>query len=368
MHMTARLLAVCALASFSGAAGAQFFAGHSPRGPGDADEMAYAADIEGPRAANHALLRVAPTFSIASAPGHGATAFRAGLTDAARALFGLSGGCDASQTHTFYHYLTSLGGVPWSVHNLDSRAPWRSLFYYHQPAGDPSGWKRPILVINDGLGIGYSSGVVAPRYAGENIAGHLAAAGHPVMIMALKGFDTTIFRGVWGVSGVEQYASMLRARGLDGYSGWVQDAHDAMCLLKRWHPGRSPGVTGVSKSASLAALTALFHGDVDRVYLASGFSEFERRFTSISTSWAYAPGQLLLFERQALLLALQGPQIRLSYSENDDLLYRVEALEGRVRAVVNPIRSGWGLPAVSQHNHPNGHYYDPADAVSFFGQ
>lgn len=368
MQGFARLVAAGLLVLLCGAAQAQFFAGHSPRGPGDADHMAYAEAIEGPQAAQHNLLRVAPAFSIATAPGLGSAAFRAGVADAARSLFGLAGGCDASQTQSFYYYAASAGGVSWSVHNLDSRTPWRNLFYYHQPAGPAESWKRPVLVVNDGLGIDYAAGVAPPRYPGENLAEALALAGHPVLIMALKGFDKTMFRGLWGLHGSEQYGAMMRARGLDGYSGWVQDAHDAMCLLKRWHPGRAVGVTGVSKSASLAALTALFHDDVDRVYLASGFSEFERRFVSISTSWAYAPGQLAQFERQALLLALQGPQIRLSYSEIDDLLYRVEALESRVRGVVNPIRTGWGLGPVTQHNHGNGHYYDPADALWFFGQ
>lgn len=344
-----------------------FFAGHVARGPQDADEMAYAASIEGPKATEHGLLKVDPVYSVANAPNYTAADFRQALTLAAREILSLDG-CDPTQTQTFYYYTTSINGVSWSVHNVDSRSPWRSIVYYHQPPGAPETWKRPVLVVNDGMGIDYSAGTVTPRLPGENIGEALALAGHPVMVMALKGFDKTLFRGVWGVTGAEQYASMMRARGLDGYTGWVQDAHDAMCLLKRWHPGRTLGVTGVSKSASLAALTALFHDDADRVLLASGFSEFERRFLSISTSWAYAPAQLLVFERQALLLGLQGKHVRLSYSEIDSLMYRVEALESRVRGVVNPIRSGWGLGAVTQRNHMNGHYYDTADAVAFFGQ
>lgn len=361
MPQLKRLFAVCGLALLCGGASAQFFAGYTGR-PGDEESMAYAADLEG-RAFNQLQgVRVESQFALSNAAIHTAEAFRDGVADAMQSVHAPLA-CDV-QSST-YHF--DIGG--WMLYD-DYKRPgeiWRMRFRYRAPAGPPSTWKRPVVVVNDGLGLDYATGVASRGYAGENIAQILRDAGHPVLVMALKGFDDKYFRGGWGVNGIYQFDAYMKARGRSIASEWIQDASDAICLMKFWFPSKPIGITGVSKSGIVAASAALLSPNVDSVYLASGFSDYESKFYALG-AWSYGWGERALYERNAVLAALFDKRLRLSYSQNDDISYRIESDQGRVLNAVNAARLAWGKPPISQFPAAPSHYYDASDVTAFFAQ
>lgn len=338
---------------------AGFFDGYTADLPGDSETMADAADLE-TRAYNQWLtIRVQPEYALGAASGMSAVDFRDGLRAAMIDINGLLPA--VTQTPTL---VDTVGG--WSRYNDAKRTDefWSNRLYYKTPAGSPSTWKGPIVVINDGMGVNYSTGILPPRYTGENVAQILVSAGHPVLVMALKGFDDKYFRQSWGIHGVYRFDAYAKQRGTTATSIWIQDAIDAVGLMKQWHPGPI-GVTGVSKSANIAAAVALVSDDVDRAYLASGHSAYEDTFGS-SNGWGYAVSERLHYERNAVLAALWHKDVRLSYSLIDDVSYRVEAIEGRVLNAVNTVRIAWSKPQISQLSSAPSHYYGAADVTAFF--
>ena len=339
----------------------QFFSGYSGT-PSDQETMAYVADLEG--RAQHQLegVQVEPQFSLANAATMTAEVFRDGVTEAVRSVNNVKP-CDVQPST--YHY--DVGG--WMLYD-DAKRPdeiWRMRFRYKAPAGDPVTWKRPVVVVNDGMGLDYTTGYQSRGYAGENVAQVLVNAGHPVLAMALKGFDDKHFRGGWGVNGIYQFDAYMKARGRSIASEWIQDALDAVCLMQSWFPGKPIGITGVSKSGVVAASAALLHPAVDAAYLASGFSAYEAEFGALGP-WGYAWGERLRYDRNALIAALYDKRVRLSYSQNDDISYRVEAGECRVLNAVNAARSAWGKTLVTQFSSAPSHYYSAADVTAFFAQ
>lgn len=338
---------------------AQIFEGYSGR-PGDQESMSYAADLEGRAQYQLDGVRVDSQFSLANAATMSAEAFRDGATDAVRSVNVIQP-CDVQPS--IYHF--DVGG--WMLYD-DAKRPdeiWRMRFRYRAPDGDQSTWKRPVVVVNDGMGLDYSTGYQSRGYAGENVAQILRDAGHPVLVMALKGFDDKYFRGGWGVNGIYQFDAYMKARGKSIASEWIQDAFDAVCLMRSWFPDKSIGITGVSKSGIVAASAALLHPDVDSVYLASGFSDYEAKFYALGP-WGYAWGERVLYERNALLAAMYDKRVRLSYSQNDDISYRIESDQGRVLNAVNAARTAWGKPQISQFSAAPSHYYSAADVTAFF--
>ncbi|MGE0290345.1 MAG: hypothetical protein AB7P16_29020 [Bradyrhizobium sp.] len=350
-----RLVLIAFLSLVSAPALAGFFDGYPAVLPGDAETLADAHDLETRAYGQWLTIRVEPTYSLAS--GMTAIDFRDGLK---AAMIDINDTLPAvTQTPTL---IDTVGG--WQRYNDAKRTDefWSNRLYYRTPA--PGTWKQPVLVINDGMGAYYSTGILPPRYTGENVAQILHAAGHPVLVMALKGFDDKYFRPAWGVHGVFRFDAYAKQRGTTAASIWLQDAIDAVGLLKQWHAGPI-GVTGVSKSANIAAAVALISDDVDRAYLASGHSMYEDQFGS-SNAWGYAVGERLHYSRVSVLAALWDKAVRLSYSTNDDVSYRVEAIEGRVLNAVNTVRIAWGKPQLSQLSAAPSHYYDAADVAAFF--
>jgi len=317
---------------------------------GDAFETALKPQFE--------ALKAPTRYSVATAPGYTAEAFSDGLEREARQLFELD-------TCLPFKATPSGRAGPWTIHRTGSRGLLDGQVWYASPANFRG---RPVLVISDGAsGAARLAGEKEARYPGEAVARALYEAGHPVLVMALKGFEEPEMPAAWGIPGPDYYAALLKARGLDRQTEWVRDAHDALCLLRSLQPAPRFGVVGVSKSGVLAALAALFHPDVDSVYLASGFSRFEETY-SLNYGWAYAPGERLRFTRNAVLLALFDRRVRLSYSEADHPFYAEEAVQGLVLESLVAVLTAWNVPLLrlTQHTHGYGHYFDLRDVEAFF--
>lgn len=362
MNSLARLIVpiLCCLSSPVVAAG--FFDGYSPSNAADQETMNYAADLEGRAFNQFDTIRVVPTLTVAGASTMTASDFRDGVAASIRMIHNVPSSCE-SQTPT--NVGTNSG---WTLYNDAKRTGefWTNRLYYKQPASDPATWKEPIVVINDGMGVLYSTGISSRGYAGENVAQILLDDGHPVLVMALKGMDDKYFSGGWGISGLEEFEAFVKARGDSAVSIWIRDAYDAVCLMQQWFPGKSIGTTGVSKSGIIAASAAILNFGIDKVYLASGFSAFESKFSGINT-WSYGFGERAKYERNSVVLALWDRAVRLSYSStNDDISYRIEAAEGRVMNAVNAQRSSWSKPLISEFSSAPSHYYDATDVATFF--
>jgi hypothetical protein len=324
----------------------------------DDPEAAFVEDaLEGALEPEFEVLNATAKYSVATAPAYSAEAFSEGVKKEVRELFGLDGCLPFSAAPL------RIEG-PWTIHETGSRGLLKGHVWYASPGG-PRG--RPVLVVSDGASeAAVLAGRREPRYPGEAVARALYDAGHPVLIMSLKGFEEPKLPDAWGIPGADYYASMLKARGLDRQTEWVRDAHDSMCLLKRLEPAERYGVVGVSKSAILAALVALLHPDVDSVYLASGFSRFEEEYP-LNYGWAYAPGERLRFTRNAVLLSLFDRRVRLSFSDADHPFYGKEARQRLLLGSLTAVHAKWRVPgAVVQHTHGFGHYFDCLDVTEFF--
>lgn len=338
-----------------------FFTGYSATFSSDADTMSYASRLEpGGQDVNlYNKLRVTPALGLQTAGAMTATAFREAMVDAVKAVYGFDGTYPDPIEVEFHN---NDGG--WLIHDMVTGSPWRTRFWYFTPPTNPATWKKPVLIIAD-VSISAMGGRPAPRYTGENVAQFMAWDNHPVMMIALAGMEPYVFGGWYGMHPVYQFDSYMNMRGSSAMSVWVRDAYVAASLLEDWHPGKTIGVIGVSKSGIPAATTALLHSAVDQAYIASTFTMFEETFGA-GSEFSYGSGERVQFARVALPLALNNKGLRLSYSALDDVQYRVETNEHRLLNALNAIRTGWSAPAITQFDGAPFHYFNQADVTAFF--
>ena len=217
-----RLLVVfSALMLFAPPAQAGFFDGYTANNSADTETMNYAADLEGRAANMRALISVDATYRLDNAATFSAADFQSNVAAAVRSVHAVPASCIAQNLT----YTDTVSG--WARYNDPKRTGefWSNRLFWKD--GDGTG-KMPILVINDGLGAYYSIGASPPRYTGENVAQILNNAGHPVTVMALKGFDDKAFASAWGIPGIDQFDAFVKARGDSPMSVWIRDAFDAM--------------------------------------------------------------------------------------------------------------------------------------------
>jgi hypothetical protein len=218
------------------------------------------------------------------------------------------------------------------------------------------------------MGVRHTAGIDAPRYEGEDVARFLYEAGHPVLIIGLTGFEDTLYPGLWGISGINQYYVLQKAAGRDLAVVWVQDAVDATCFFfqNTSLAMKDFGLVGVSKSGVISAILAHFFKEATRVYLASSFSTFEQNY-AMPSPYHYATGERLYYDNAGLLAALYKEKVRLSYSTKDSEVYASEARNGNFVKLINEARERWKKKPVEQFGRAPFHYFDRADVTAFFG-